>query len=63
MNKRKIIQITAAGAGGDENPDIELYALCNDGTVWVQLYDFKVKETYWKQIYPIPQPEAEGGEE
>jgi len=35
MNGRKIIQIVCAGAGANRSKEFHLYALCEDGTVWV----------------------------
>ena len=35
MSKRKIIQLVADGADQDNNP--ELYALCDDGSVWMKV--------------------------
>lgn len=40
---RKVVQITTVGYGG------LLYALCDDGTIWV--YDY----VDWKQVESIPQ--------
>jgi len=52
--KRKIIQI----APPKDSPDSanELFALCDDGTVWFLLYNEKW-EPKWKMIEGIPQDE------
>lgn len=66
---RKIIQITAAGAtrGYPDNgleDSFELYALCDDGTVWLgyvlptlpgePVADQESPWWDWKQLPPIP---------
>lgn len=53
---RKVIQIAATsygetGDGGGMTPD--LYALCDDGTIW------NLVGSNWSLVEPIPQMEAE----
>jgi hypothetical protein len=51
MKNRKIIQISSCFADSCKyGPVAFLYALCNDGTLWVQ-HD----NNEWKQIDSIPQ--------
>ena len=54
---RKIIQICAAGGAfgdvdGGTNIETELYALCDDGTVWYLTNNTRG----WKEIIDVPQP-------
>lgn len=52
MSERKIVQISAAGYGGDYSGNSVLYALCDDGTVWCCFNRELV------QLPAIPQPAA-----
>ena len=55
--KRRIVQI-AACAGASYEPGVgsnytsELFALCNDGTLWLL-------DGTWTECKPIPQPKVE----
>lgn len=50
--ERKIVQISAAGYGGDCNSDSVLYALCDDASAWLYW------RSEWSPLPPIPQPAA-----
>jgi len=54
--KRKIIQITAPKY--NPNSINELWALCDDGTVWFLLYTDRLEQK-WQRIKEIPQDESE----
>ena len=61
--KRKIIQISSWGISYSHTNVIhdELYALCNDGTVWVKAHD-SGRDCEWDRLSDIPQdsdPEEE----
>lgn len=52
--KRKIIQITAATSGHKNEMYPQLYALCDDGTLWARIFDWN-SVAKWSRIEPIPQ--------
>jgi hypothetical protein len=54
--RRKIIQIEASHTKDDKNG--RLYALCDDGTVWLYMWDDGPEE--WCRLAPIPQPIENG---
>ena len=51
--KRKIIQIAATPDTTDYYS--ELYALCDDGTVWRKTIRPSDEDTKWKHIEDVPQ--------
>lgn len=61
----KVIQIQAANQPGDHNsgPHVQLFALCEDGSVWVQYhssgYSNVPTDGRW---YPIVQPTSEASD-
>jgi len=61
--QRKIIQISAIGVENNSVTQCSalLYALCNDGTVWVKR-DWCYGPQPWMPEEPIPQPEEEVSE-
>ena len=56
--ERKIVQISAV-PGSTEALWGDVYALCNDGTVWVAACGPQIESANWYQLPPIPQPEPE----
>lgn len=60
---RKIIQIATAGVGNRMNYKSDLFALCNDGSLFIaeatESEDFgDLGNTFtWHKLSPIPQPE------
>lgn len=54
--ERKIIQISTWGRANEERQECGFYALCNDGTVWLNAFNWKRKDWDWYQMDPIPQP-------
>ena len=57
---RKIIQICAipCAENNSKQNDLELFALCNDGTVWSMMYD----SSNWRRLHDIPQDGYKGGD-
>jgi len=60
MNNRKIIQIAVC----ESDDKHSLYALCDDGTLWIQCYRRKkdkwgelFTDYYWQKEVSIPQPD------
>lgn len=56
MGKRKIIQVVT---GHHQNYDHALYALCDDGTLWVATWSYEADRSVanWELVNSIPQPE------
>lgn len=53
--QRKIIQLVTVTGNVDVSP--VMYALCDDGTVWIQILheDADLRETNWERCKNIPQ--------
>jgi hypothetical protein len=55
--KRKIVQLATATSGHQNEMYPSLYALCDDGTVWIRnVGEWKTAE--WSILPPIPQRSA-----
>ena len=57
MKTRKIIQICTDSqpTGEDWNAWSVVTALCDDGTTWELVYNFKSNNQEWRQLIEIPQ--------
>lgn len=55
---RKIVQISSSNYVIDGMVDFQLFALCEDGTLWKHNENYQGYES-WKRIKSIPQPSEE----
>jgi hypothetical protein len=53
--ERKIVQISAV-PGNSDSLWGDVYALCDDGTVWAASCGAHIEHASWYQLPPIPQP-------
>ena len=59
MKKRKVIQITATSTGDTENcfREDRVFALCDDGLVYMSLSSNGTRHSDWELLPEIPQDE------
>lgn len=57
---RKIIQISATKGAYEDYDEDNVFALCDDGTLWCLWRSSEENEGKWYALPPIPQKKDEG---